>query len=1127
MQLTDVQIDLFGSLSNVAVEKLSHRVTVFWGPNGAGKSTFVRFLRGLFFGYQHNMPSTRMELHAESGCARIQTAGGPCTLRRSWAGSSSEQFVVTDELDRLLVSGLGNLLPAWVTEDVFREIFTVGYEETERFELLTRLCLESGTGLGDNDPELRQTQAALIQTIRDRDGHGVQGGIVHRISELVRQQVELQGQIAALPRPAADLPERVEQLMREIDAATAGIERSDARSREINAEILRLEQLMIELSRRSVLPLNRKAIEGEIRTVTATLERWREIRGLISREIASGNAAEDATMRPTESTKSIRAIVSRLEERTQFLTARRDGSAHSESERRQDADAVRHLRGEIAALCSYFSQHEQATARRVESLHTMLAARTLSGAVEMERLLEAETANLRSELARAENVLAESAIPKCEMACRFTGHQELSGPDAQGLSGYQSVAEVETQLERLRAAQSRLAADRCGTEDSRGTRRMLLEGFRQELAGAATLEQLDALRSQIAQLESEIALLEDHRRQLDRTEASLREVIERLKGRSLSKVFVLASQYAQRLTDGECLRISAALPERILVQTAHTVEDLTLPQLSRGTRDQVGLALRLALIQVRSETQGHVPLILDDVFVTSDDARASAVVTLLTELAQEGHQIVFFTCQKVVRDLFARFNADVRTFNPRAEQPKPVPVMVPVMVPAVLSPVLPTVLPPVITPVQQPTLHAYVEPVTEVRPIMVHQPVLPPPVPAAIHPNATNWLFYLEVDYGVEDLAGITLGELEALRTSGILTVDDLLSRTVPQLEETTRLGGFLLSVDRLHALRGQAELTTRVPMLRRSDAALLYASGIRTVEELSRLRPETVFDRVSEFQRSESGSRYRRGGRLIDRQQAINWARFGQVTRSLDEARHNRSRFSVRSAPRTTTAASRSSAAGATAAMSREDHGHPDSDLPRTSRRRRLISGDADVAERRAKRLARRRRQTSRLMTETIAAEGEASEVAERSGGLRFFLNRTSNIGKAPSIGPRTAQMLEAIGIRTVEELMNMTAERISEKLNHRRLTPQVIQEWQHQSRLMCQIPELRGHDAQILVACGITTPEGLAAQNPASLLATVEPFSNTKEGVQIICNGRKPDLAEVTEWVQWAANARAFKAA
>ncbi len=1104
MQLTDVRIDRFGSLSNISVEKLSHRVTVFCGPNGAGKSTFVRFLRGLLYGYRRNTPRAQTELHAESGSARIQTGDGPYTLRRSWSSISGEQFIMTDEFDRLVVLGQGNPLPAWVTEDVFREVFTVGYEEAERFELLTRMCMEFGTGLSDSDPELRQAEAALRHTTCDRDGNGVQRGIVDRIAELCHRQGDLQSEITALHRPAADLPAGVEQLIREIDAATGVIERIDARIREIDAESLRLEQLRTELRRGNVLPLNRQAIEGEIRTVTLSLERWRKIRGLISHQSEACCAAADLAMRPSESARTIRAIVSRLEERAQTLNECMHGSVCSEPERTGDGDVIRQLRGEISALCSYFGQHEKSAARHIESLQAMIAERAHSDAAEMERLLEAHIATLRAELARAENVLAESAIPKSDTFCRFVGHQELSGPDIQGLPGYRSAAEVEAQIERLRAERRPLVAECSGTEESRSSKRILLERMSQELAGSATLEKLDALRAQLAQLDSEIVLLDDHRRQLDRTETSLREVIERLKRRSHSKVLELASQYIQRLTDGECRRVTAALPDRILVQTTQTGEQLTLQQLSRGTRDQVGLALRLALIQVRSETQGRVPLILDDMFVTSDDARANAAVALLTELAQQGQQIVFFTCQKDVRDLFARFNADVRTFDYRVEESKH----------SLIG--LPSVIP-------KPVLHAYVEPVMKVSSVVMPlQPVEP-----EVHRNGTNWLFYLEVDHGVEDLAEITLGELEALRTSGILTIDDLLNRTVPQLQETVRLKGFQLSVDRLHALRGQAELTIRVPMLRRSDASLLFASGICSVEELSRLRPETVYDRVSEFQRSESGSRYRRGGRLIDRQQAINWARFGQCTRSLDAARHNRSRFSVRSASRSTTSASHSESVGATAAMSREENGQRKSGSQANSRRRRLISGNVDVEERRARRLARRRRQTARLRTETIESEGDTSEIAEQAGGLRFFLTRTSHIERAPSIGPRTAQMLESIGIHTVEELMSVTAERISEKLSHRRMTPQVIQQWQHQSRMMCQIPELRSHDAQILVACGITTPEGLAGQNPSNLLNVVVPFANTKEGERIIRNGRKPDLAEVTEWVQWAANARSFKAA
>ena len=121
----------------------------------------------------------------------------------------------------------------------------------------------------------------------------------------------------------------------------------------------------------------------------------------------------------------------------------------------------------------------------------------------------------------------------------------------------------------------------------------------------------------------------------------------------------------------------------------------------------------------------------------------------------------------------------------------------------------------------------------------------------------------------------------------------------------------------------------------------------------------------------------------------------------------------------------------------------------------------------------------------------------------------------------------MEAIGIRTVEDLLSIAPDRLAEKLSHRRITTSIIQQWQAQSRLMCQIPELRGHDAQILVACHIITPESLAVQKPAELFAVVEPFSRTKEGERIIRTGRKPDLAEVTEWIQWAANARSLRAA
>jgi nucleotidyltransferase/DNA polymerase involved in DNA repair len=1095
MQLTDVRIDRFGSLWNTAVDNLSRRITVLYGAHDSGKSTFVRFLRELLWGSPRSFAVDVPRTNSESGMIRVSSSSGVRTVRRSWAPSGLQQFIVTDEQDRSEFVVQDNQLPAWVTADVYREVFAPGFEEAARFGSLTRLCLETRSATDVSDIEFRQSEAALLQTVRDRDGNGVQGGVVHHISELRRRQGELQSEIALLRKPATDLPGRIEQLLREIETLTVSIDRTDLRLREIDAEIARLELLLPEIRRRNVLPLNRLKLEEDIRALTTRQDRWKEIRTQISREVDARRVAGSQTSAADEDVRSIRAIVSRLEDRVTVLTDRLNAPGSVVFESGRDADLARIIRGEVAALCRYLGHHEKSVAGHFSAQELRIAERTLTEATEMERLLEQQIASLRADLARSENILVESVSPQMHVACDFVGHRESLGSGLLAGTDLRSAAEIENQLQQLRAERSRLISERAVADGERTTKRSLLERLRQELAGAASLEQLDALRAQIAGLDAEITLLEDQRRQLDRAEVSLREVMERLKGRNQSRVFELASLYAQRLSLGEVQRVSAVQPDRLLLNTLHHIDPQTPGQLSQETRDAAALALRLALIQVRRESHGHVPLILDEVLIPAEEGRLTAAARLLSELAQAGQQVIVLTNRKDARDVFARLDADIRPFTSRIE------------VPVVLPPEPPA------------PLHAYVEPVVEVKRPMVEPIVYLQPAPVEpVAATPTNWLFYLEVDHGVEDLAGITLGELEALRSAGVLTIDNLLSRTVPQLEEAARHKGFLLSVDRLHALRGQAELTTRVPMLRRSDAALLFASGITTVEELSRLRPETVYDRVSDFQRSEAGSRFRRGGRLIDRQQSINWARFGQFARSLDDARQSRSRFSVKSTPRSL-AHGAVDGAVATAAS-------PEGDTLRLRKRKR-VAGDLNTDERRARREARRKRQVSRQRSAEPVAVDEDSVPAERTGGMRFFLSRTSEVEKAPSIGPRTAQMMETIGVRTIEDLLSMAPDRLAEKMNHRRITPSVIQQWQAQSRLMCQIPELRGHDAQILVACRITTPENLASAKPAELFAVVEPFSRSKEGERIIRNGRKPDLAEVTEWIQWAANARSLKAA
>ena len=152
---------------------------------------------------------------------------------------------------------------------------------------------------------------------------------------------------------------------------------------------------------------------------------------------------------------------------------------------------------------------------------------------------------------------------------------------------------------------------------------------------------------------------------------------------------------------------------------------------------------------------------------------------------------------------------------------------------------------------------------------------------------------------------------------------------------------------------------------------------------------------------------------------------------------------------------------------------------------------------------------------------------VAAISGPTKFHLNLKDAVEAAPSIGPKTAERFVAIGVNTIKEFLQTTSEQMAEGINFKRISADVIRAWQDQARLVCQVPNLRGHDAQLLVACGVREPEQLAQMNPRKLLNLVGPYSDTKEGMKIIRSGKKPDLEEVTDWIEWAKQFRPLQAA
>ena len=146
---------------------------------------------------------------------------------------------------------------------------------------------------------------------------------------------------------------------------------------------------------------------------------------------------------------------------------------------------------------------------------------------------------------------------------------------------------------------------------------------------------------------------------------------------------------------------------------------------------------------------------------------------------------------------------------------------------------------------------------------------------------------------------------------------------------------------------------------------------------------------------------------------------------------------------------------------------------------------------------------------------------------GARFYLDLSSPVVDAPSIGPRVAEKLEVMGIETVKQFIAANAEMMASRLDAKRVDASTVRDWQDQARLVCCIPNLRGHDAQLLVACKVTSPEELSRMNATSLLAQVTAVVTSSEGQRMLRGSPTPDLVEVTDWINWSTNSRSLNAA
>ena len=334
------------------------------------------------------------------------------------------------------------------------------------------------------------------------------------------------------------------------------------------------------------------------------------------------------------------------------------------------------------------------------------ARRRITAPADLDQWLHAETDDhVTADVAGRTALRQAPASAKVRPSTAATSAQPASENGSTMTPLERRLAEACEATERLRATH-RLATDRRA-------------GIAAKVDATALDRSTEALQAELADVEHQLAAQLDRRRLLERTGLLLEETRLTVARDHQPPVLRDASHWLARLTDGRHTAITTTIDEARLEVHDRDGAVWSPERLSRGTREQVFLALRLALVRDLQRHGVPLPLVMDDALVNFDDERARAAARVLVEFVSDQpgeRQMLVFTCHAHVAAIFAEANATVRSLSdPGRDWRRPQPVAIPAPLRAVAPPS---------------------EPKPEPQPVVVTTPVTPPAVFQDVGPGA-------------------------------------------------------------------------------------------------------------------------------------------------------------------------------------------------------------------------------------------------------------------------------------------------------------------------------------------------------------------------------------------------------
>lgn len=1100
MRVTDLWIDRFGDWTSVDLRDLALGLNVVYFPDAATKTALVHFVPSVLYGFSESVRQRFIsgaddhELVA-GGTVTLELPQGRYRVTRHDRGRLGGELTIKNFDDELCPPDTLQHLLHQVDRSTYRETFVFPVRDFEGLgrlqgaELYARFArygaIAEPQALADVRSGLarlrRQAWQALPRGVAEHQAlcrtlsqeiQSLAANQRREESDLLRQQPELQSTLGKLKDEEARLQAEIEALTRKI----AALENQPAPKPQ---PVKPAPQPQNDLQRRLA------ALQAKLDRWNRLLKRVQAKRSRLRAKITEC-AVDEALWRDSqhavwfarqsESFHRLEQRATELHRRVAELVEQSETQGRVRTQQLVSLEPLAAaLRGELHEISSELREYESRAYR-----HDVLVAN--------ERKLKEVQARLARQIRKATH-RKHRLLCRCQAAHLVLDGQVPAAPP-------QPQVDV-TLVQKAAAARAEELA----------RLRQELEALRRKLIQAqsrrhSTQNQLDAVARRLAALRADKTIVEK-RAELAAAEAAWEDATARWQraaaaahllqastaryGRSRHpEILAAASEYLRGLTSGRLTQVRARLVEGGLEVESRGQRWLPLGSLDSLDRKTLLFCLRLAAVGQQVQRGIHLPLLVDDVLGQFDSATCIAAARLLVTLSKRGHQLLYFTCRQEIAELFEDLQVPSRSVCWRGER-------------LGLSTINGF----------DATDDGWTEAVSASLPAkrddkadtlaVVDEHVTPPAEPARSlvpqarfrtvsdatfsRPKATA-PYLAALSCSVSEIPSMDSESARLLREHDIRRIVDLLAAQAAELEQ--RLAHPALRASRLDEWQTEAILACRIPHISRRDLMLLMACGIQSPEELASLMPEALLSRLEARTKQHSVMAkdldYARG-RVRD---WINWARNARplpntLERCLVTAPH----------------------------FARQESGNLSDGLPSTGGSTATVSKVA----------------TDRTATVALATQVETPP--ETMAGWRFHLGMNSPVEEAPSIGHKTARRLSVLGVYSVADLLDADPDEIASRLGRRWISGTTVREWQAQAALVCRVPMLHGHDAQLLVSAGYKEPEQFAHLSARQLLNDLQPLINSPQGARILRGANPPDLAEVANWISWANHARSLRVA